>query len=81
MGFYIRADEGVCQPSSGMAAAGTRGGPLMGSVSPVSDQSQQRGIPPDFPANRGGTSAKLFGDTADGRASFQADSDFLPFFS
>jgi hypothetical protein len=53
----------------------------MGSVSPVADQAEQRGVPPDFPADRGGVSARFFGDTADGFAPFKADSDFFPFFS
>ena len=53
----------------------------MGPVSPVSDQAEQRGVPPDFPADRGGASAQFFGDTADGFAPFQGDGDFLPFFS
>jgi hypothetical protein len=49
MGFHVRADDLIGQPSSGMAATGTFPGPLMGSVPPVSDKSYQRGRSAWFP--------------------------------
>jgi hypothetical protein len=77
--FHIRFDEGASQVFFVMATAGTVFGASLGSVSPVGDIIQERGVTGDLAADGGGFSAQSGSDRADRQALYQANSDLLPF--